>query len=72
MRTPRESVVIQYITRKGGDVKAKAVKQYCAEIVVRWAITVEASNQSNLIEKVKEQWKQDYNIELDDSEIKVI
>ena len=52
--------------------KPKAVKQYCTEIVVRWAITVEASNQSNLIEKVKEQWKQDYNIELDDSEIKVI
>jgi len=72
VRTLRESVAIQYITRKGRDVKSKAVKQYCAEIVVRWATTIEATNQSNLIEKVKEQWKQDYNIELDDSEIKVM
>tara|TARA_Y100000593_G_scaffold7069_1_gene13284 strand:- start:754 stop:981 length:228 start_codon:yes stop_codon:yes gene_type:complete len=50
----------------------KTEKTYDAVVSVEWATTFEATSKKDFIEKVKEQWKQDYNIELVDDEIKVM
>ena len=46
-------------------------KDYYAEVNVNWGTSFEAKNKKDFIEMLKEQWKQDYNIELTDEEIKI-
>ena len=48
------------------------IKEYDAIIKVEWATSFEAISEQDFIEKAKEQWNQDYNIELVDDEIKII
>jgi len=48
------------------------MKEYYAEVKVEWAISFEADNKEDFIEKLKEQFKDDYNINLEDKEISVI
>ena len=50
----------------------KAEKTYDAIVGVEWTTTFEATSKKDFIEKVKEQWKQDYNIKLVDDEIKIM
>lgn len=50
----------------------KTEKTYDAVVSVEWATTFEAISKKDFIEKVKEQWKQDYNIKLVDDEIKIM
>ena len=47
-------------------------KQYDAIITVEWAATIEAKNKEQFIESVKNNWWEEYNIELKDDEIKII
>lgn len=52
--------------------KLKPIKEYTAVVSVQWSTTLEAGSKENFIEKVKEQFKQDYNIDLADEEISII
>ena len=45
---------------------------YDAVIKVEWATTFEADSKIDFIRKCKEQWKQDYNIDLTDDEIQIM
>jgi len=45
---------------------------YDAVIKVEWATTFEADSKIDFIRKCKEQWKQDYNINLTDDEIQIM
>ena len=47
-------------------------KTYDAVIKVEWATSFEAKSKEDFIKKAKEQWKQDYDIELVDDEIKIL
>ncbi len=47
-------------------------KEYYAEVKVEWGTSFEADNKEDFIEKLKEQFKDDYNINLEDKEISVI
>ena len=47
-------------------------KQYDAIITVEWATTIDAKNKEQFIEFVKNNWWEEYNIELKDDEIKII
>ena len=48
------------------------MKEYYAEVKVEWATSFEADNKEDFIEKLKDQFKEDYNINLEDKEISVI
>ena len=45
------------------------MNEYYADIRVEWGSQFEAKNKKEFIEMLKEQWKQDYNIDLTDDEI---
>ena len=44
-------------------------KEYYADVRVEWGTQIEAKNKKEFIIKLKEQWKDDYNIDLTDDEI---
>ena len=48
------------------------MKEYYAEVKVEWGTSFEADNKEDFIEKLKDQFKEDYNINLKDKEISVI
>ena len=48
------------------------MKEYYAEVKVEWATSFEADNKEDFIEKLKDQFRDDYNINLEDKEISVI
>ena len=52
--------------------KLKPIKDFTAIVSVEWCTTFEANNKEDFIEKLKEQYKEDYNIELVDDEIKIV
>ena len=52
--------------------RKKEKGEYFADIKVRWGTSFEAENKKHFVELLKEQFKQDYNIELCDNEIKDI
>tara|TARA_R100000808_G_scaffold282_1_gene1658 strand:+ start:40 stop:198 length:159 start_codon:yes stop_codon:yes gene_type:complete len=45
------------------------MKEYYADVRVEWGTSFEADNKEDFIEKLKEQFKEDYNINLTDDEI---
>ena len=45
-------------------------KEYYAEVKLEWGTSFDADNKEDFIEKLKDQFYDDYNIDLDDSEIK--
>ena len=45
------------------------MKEYYADVKVNWGTSFEAKNKKDFIEKLKEQFKDDYNIELSNDEI---
>tara|TARA_R100001463_G_scaffold85170_1_gene140074 strand:- start:2004 stop:2159 length:156 start_codon:yes stop_codon:yes gene_type:complete len=45
------------------------MKEYYANIRIDWGTSFEAKNKEDFVIKLKEQFKQDYNIELTDDEI---
>lgn len=45
------------------------MKDYYADVEVDWGISFEAKDKTDFVQKLKEQFKQDYNIELTDDEI---
>tara|TARA_R100000329_G_scaffold118702_1_gene97755 strand:- start:91 stop:249 length:159 start_codon:yes stop_codon:yes gene_type:complete len=47
------------------------MKNYYAQVKVKWGTSFEANSKEDFIIKLKEQFKQDYNIELSDEEIKI-
>ena len=54
------------------NMKLKPIKEYTAVVSVEWSTSLEAGSKENFIEKVKEQFKQDYNIDLVDEEISIL
>ena len=50
----------------GGNMK------YDAVIKVEWATTFDSDSKTDFIKMCKEQWKQDFNIDLADDEITII
>ena len=52
--------------------KLKPIKEYTAVVSVQWTTSFEAGSKKDFIEKVKEQFKQDYNIDLVDDEISML
>ena len=52
--------------------KLKPIKEYTAVVSVQWSTSLEAGSKENFIEKIKEQFKQDYNIDLADDEISML
>ena len=52
--------------------KLEPIKDFTAIVSVQWTTTFEANNKEDFIEKLKEQYKEDYNIELVDDEIKIV
>ena len=53
----------------GKDTESKENKEYYADVRIEWGISFEAKNKEDFVIKLKEQFKQDYNIELTDDEI---
>ena len=47
-------------------------KEYYAEVKVEWGTSFDADNKEDFIEKLKDQFKNNYNINLKDDEISVI
>jgi len=45
------------------------MKEYYADVRIDWGTGFEAKNKEDFVIKLKEQFKQDYNIELTDDEI---
>ena len=45
------------------------MKEYYADVRVNWGTSFEAKSKDDFIIKLKQQFKQDYNIELKDKEI---
>ena len=45
------------------------MEEYYADVRVEWGTSFEADNKEDFIEKLKDQFKQDYNINLTDDEI---
>lgn len=46
--------------------------KYDAVIKVEWATTFDSDSKTDFIKMCKEQWKQDFNIDLADDEITII
>ena len=53
----------------GKDTEHKETKEYYADVRIDWGTSFEAKNKEDFVIKLKEQFKQDYNIELTDDEI---
>ena len=53
----------------GNDTESKEMKEYYADVRVSWGTSFEAKNKEDFVIKLKEQFKQYYNIELTDDEI---
>ena len=53
----------------GKDTESKEKKEYYADVRIDWGTSFEAKNKEDFVIKLKEQFKQDYNIELTDDEI---
>ena len=45
------------------------MKEYYADVRIDWGTSFEAKNKEDFVIKLKEQFKQEYNIELTDDEI---
>ena len=45
------------------------MKEYYADVRISWGSSFEAKNKEDFIIKIKEQFKEDYKIELKDDEI---
>ena len=52
--------------------KLKPIKEYTAVVSVEWSTSFEAGSKEDFIEQVKEQFKEDYNIDLADDEISML
>ena len=52
--------------------KLKPIKEYAAVVSVEWTTTFEAGSKEDFIKQVKEQFKEDYNIDLEDDEISML
>ena len=52
--------------------KLKSIKEYAAVVSVEWTTTLEAGSKEDFIKQVKEQFKEDYNIDLVDDEISML
>ena len=52
--------------------KLKPIKEYTALVSVEWSTSFEAGSKEDFIEQVKEQFKEDYNIDLVDDEISML
>ena len=52
--------------------KLKPIKEYTAVVSVEWTTTLEAGSKEDFIKQVKEQFKEDYNIDLVDDEISML
>ena len=57
------------ITKKGRN---KMEKKYSAVVEVSWLTSFEAEDEKQFKKRLKEQFKQDYNIDITSSEIKSI
>lgn len=57
------------ITKKGRN---KMEKKYSAVVEVSWLTSFEAEDKKQFKKRLKEQFKQDYNIEITSAEIKSI
>ena len=53
----------------GKDTEHKETKEYYADVRIDWGTSFEAKNKEDFVIKLKEQFKQDYNIELTDDGI---
>jgi hypothetical protein len=52
--------------------KLEPIKEYTAVVSVQWSASFEAGSKEDFIEQIKEQFKEDYNIELVDDEISML
>ena len=52
--------------------KLKPIKEYTAVVSVEWSTSFEAGSKEDFIEQIKEQFKEDYNIDLVDDEISML
>ena len=52
--------------------KLEPIKEYTAVVSVEWSTSFEAGSKEDFIEQVKEQFKEDYNIDLADDEISML
>ena len=52
--------------------KLEPIKEYTAIVSVEWSTSFEAGSKEDFIEQVKEQFKEDYNIDLADDEISML
>tara|TARA_Y100000004_G_scaffold96742_1_gene108242 strand:+ start:309 stop:497 length:189 start_codon:yes stop_codon:yes gene_type:complete len=52
--------------------KLEPIKEYTAVVSVEWSTSFEAGSKEDFIEQVKEQFKEDYNIDLEDDEISML
>ena len=52
--------------------KLEPIKEYTALVSVEWSTSFEAGSKEDFIEQVKEQFKEDYNIDLADDEISML
>ena len=52
--------------------KLEPLKEYTAFVSVEWSTSFEAGSKEDFIEQVKEQFKEDYNIDLADDEISML
>jgi hypothetical protein len=54
------------------NIQLKPIKDFTAIVTVEWCTTFEANDKKDFIKKIKEQYKEDYNIELVDDEISML
>ena len=52
--------------------KLEPIKEYTAIVSVEWSTSFEAGSKEDFIEQVKEQFKEDYKIDLADDEISML
>ena len=64
--------LIRRMDNRGDKMKLEPIKDFTAIVSVEWCTTFEANNKEDFIEKLKGQYKEDYNIELVDDEIKIV
>ena len=57
------------IVKKGNDFYVKKEKRYYADIKITWGVSFNARNKEEAIQYLKEQYKDDYSIDLHDDEI---
>ena len=57
------------IVKKGNDFYVKKEKRYYADIKITWGVSFNAKKKEQAIQYLKEQYKDDYDIDLHDDEI---